>query len=184
MEHGPGPVYGLPGRHESFWMESTPETSHPPLPGNLETDVAVVGGGITGITTAFLLKRAGYTVAVIEGGRVYQGVTGHTTAKVTSLHRLIYRELISRFGGGQAKQYADANQAAIEAIASIVREYEIPCDFVRRPAYTYAESEDDRDLVMAEADAARSLGLPATFVEETGLQCPHGHPLVPDVLWR
>jgi len=169
MEHGPGPVYGLPGRHESYWMETTPETSYPPLPGNLETDVAVVGGGITGITTAVLLKQAGYTVAVIEGGRVYRGVTGHTTAKVTSLHRLIYHKLISRFGGGQAKQYADANQAAIETIASFVREYDIPCNFVRRPAYTYAESEDSRDLVMAEADAARSLGIPATFVEEIGL---------------
>ena len=88
---------------------------------------------------------------------------------MTSLHRLIYHKLISRFGGGQAKQYADANQAAIETIASFVREYDIPCNFVRRPAYTYAESEDSRDLVMAEADAARSLGIPATFVEEIGL---------------
>ncbi|WP_292365010.1 MULTISPECIES: FAD-dependent oxidoreductase, partial [unclassified Methanoculleus] len=95
MEHGPG-AYGLPGRHESFWIETTPETSYPSLPGNLETDVAVVGGGITGITTAVLLKQAGYAVAVIEGDRICRGVTGHTTAKITSLHRLIYAELIDR----------------------------------------------------------------------------------------
>ncbi|MCK8519578.1 FAD-dependent oxidoreductase [Methanoculleus sp. 7T] len=169
MEHGPGTGYELPGRHESFWMETTPETSYPPLPGNVETDVAVVGGGITGITAAVLLKQAGYAVTVIEGDRICKGVTGHTTAKVTSLHRLIYANLIDRFGGGQAKQYADANQAAIEMIASFVREYNIPCDFERKPAYTYAESAESRDLVAAEADAARSLGLPATFTDDVPL---------------
>ncbi len=184
MEHGPGAgndcrsgrssstvrcEEDLPGRHESFWMETTPETSHPPLPGNLETDVAVVGGGVAGITTAVLLKQAGYTVTVIEGDRVCRGVTGHTTAKVTSLHRLIYADLIDRFGSRQAQQYADANQAAIGTIASFVLEYNIPCDFVRKPAYTYAESEDSRDRVAAEADAAKSLGLPATFTEDVPL---------------
>ena len=169
MEHEPGAGHGLPGRHESFWMETAPETSYPPLPGDLETDVAVVGGGITGITTAVLLKQAGYTVAVIEGDRISRGVTGHTTAKVTSLHRLIYRELVDRFGGSRAKQYADANQAAIGTIASLVLDYDIPCDFIRKPAYTYAESEDSRDLVAAEADAARSLGLPAAFVDDVPL---------------
>ncbi len=169
MEHGPGIGQGLPGRHESFWMETTAETLHPPLQENLETDVAVVGGGIAGITTAVLLKQAGYSVAVIEANRLCSGVTGHTTAKITSLHRLIYRELIDRFGNDQAQQYADANQAAIETIASTVQEYDIPCDFIRKPAYTYAESEDSRESVAAEADAARSLGLPATFTEEIPL---------------
>ncbi|MCT8337509.1 FAD-dependent oxidoreductase [Methanoculleus sp. Afa-1] len=169
MEHWPG-AYGLPGKAESYWMETTAaETPHPSLPGNLETDVAVVGGGIVGITAAVLLKQAGYAVALIDGDRVAGGVTGHTTAKVTALHRLIYTELIDRFGGRLAQQYAEANQAAIEAIASIAREHTIACDFVRKPAYTYAETEEEREKVAAEADAARSLGLPATFVEEIPL---------------
>jgi hypothetical protein len=57
MEHGPG-ADSLPGRHESFWIETTPETSYPPLPGNLETDVTVVGGGITRRTTPPPPKKA------------------------------------------------------------------------------------------------------------------------------
>ena len=151
-------------------METTAaETPNPPLPENMETDVAVVGGGIVGITAAVLLKRAGYAVALIEGDRIARGVTGHTTAKVTSLHRLIYKDLIDRFGSRLAQQYAEANQAAIETIASLVREYGIACDFARRPACTYAETEEGRDKVAAEADAARSLGLPAAFVEEIPL---------------
>ncbi|MDK2990637.1 MAG: hypothetical protein PWR16_2166, partial [Methanoculleus sp.] len=87
----------------------------------------------------------------------------------TSLHRLIYAELIDRFGSRQAHQYAEANQAAIETIASNVLEHDIPCNFEAKPAYTYAESEEARDLVAAEADAARSLGLPAAFTEDVPL---------------
>ncbi|MDV2482494.1 FAD-dependent oxidoreductase [Methanoculleus sp. Wushi-C6] len=169
MVYGPGEGYSLPGRHGSFWMETTAGVPHPPLSGNIETDVAVVGGGIAGITTAFLLKQAGYAVALIEAGRLSAGVTGHTTAKLTALHRLIYADLIDQFGSDLAQQYADANQTAVEQVASLIREYEIPCDFIRRPAYTYAESPDSRESVAAEADAARSLGLPAAFVEEVPL---------------
>ena len=169
MEIGPDTGHDLPGRHGSFWMEGVPGTSFGALPGDLETDVAVVGGGIVGITTAVLLKQAGYAVALIEGDRICRGVTGRTTAKVTALHRLIYHRLIDRFGSRQARQYADANQAAIEKIASFVERYSISCDFARRPAYTYAESEEARDLVTAEADAAKSLGLPATFTEDVPL---------------
>ncbi|WP_292521397.1 FAD-dependent oxidoreductase [Methanoculleus sp.] len=150
-------------------MATSPETAFPPLDGDGRVDVTVIGGGIAGITTAFLLKKAGLTVALIDAYRIITGTTGHTTAKITSLHRLVYRDLIDRVGSGKAKQYADANQAGLNLIASLVREYDIPCDFVRKPAYTYAESEESRDLVMDEADAARSLGLPAVFTEEVPL---------------
>ncbi|WP_292492454.1 FAD-dependent oxidoreductase [Methanoculleus sp. 10] len=159
----------LPGMAESYWVATSPETAFPPLDGAGRADVTVIGGGIAGITTAFLLKRAGLTVALIDAYRIITGATGHTTAKITSLHRLIYTGLIDRFGSGKARQYADANQAAIEAIASLVREYAIPCSFERKPAYTFAESVDDRERVAAEADAAKSLGLSAAFTEEVGL---------------
>ncbi|NMA88136.1 MAG: FAD-binding oxidoreductase, partial [Methanoculleus bourgensis] len=160
---------GLPGVAESYWVATSPETGFPPLDGHGRVDVTVIGGGIAGITTAFLLKRAGLTVALLDAGRIVKGATGYTTAKITSLHRLIYRDLIDRFGSTKARQYADANQAGIEMIASLVREYNIPCSFERKPAYTYAESEESRDSVAAEADAARSLHLPAAFVDDVPL---------------
>ncbi len=159
----------LPGTAESYWIATSPETGFPPLDGDGRVDVTVIGGGIAGITTAFLLKKAGLTVALIDAYRIATGTTGYTTAKITSLHRLIYADLIDRFGEERARQYAGANQAAIETIASLVREYDIPCSFEHKPAYTYAESEESRDLVAAEADAARSLGLPATFTEDVPL---------------
>jgi Rieske Fe-S protein len=90
------------GKQLSFWIETTPRTNFPTLQSNTAVDVAVLGGGIVGLTAAVLLKRLGKTVAVIEARRVAEGVTGHTTAKVTSQHRLIYDTLIKEHGEHKA----------------------------------------------------------------------------------
>ena len=76
------------GQPVSLWVATAGTTDYPVLSGDVETDVAVIGAGIAGLTAALALKRAGHTVAVIEAARVGTGVTGHTTGKVTSLHRL------------------------------------------------------------------------------------------------
>ena len=165
----PGPASETDGRPESLWLATTPTTDYDPLDGGLTVDTAVVGGGITGLTTAFELVDAGQTVAVVEADRVVRGVTGRTTAKLTSQHGLIYRFLRTNFGDQKAHQYARANEAAIDAVEQRVDELDIDCDFERRPAYTYAGSASDRKSVRAEAAAASELGLPATFVSETEL---------------
>ncbi len=147
-----------------------PESKYPPLSGDIRVDVAILGGGIVGITSAFLLKEAGVqSVAVIEADRILTGVTGHTTAKITSQHHLIYDRLLSKFGRRQAQQYAESNQAAIEKIASIVNSRKIDCDFVRKPAYVYAGSEDSVGKIRNEVQAAQKLGLPASFEENLPL---------------
>jgi glycine/D-amino acid oxidase-like deaminating enzyme/nitrite reductase/ring-hydroxylating ferredoxin subunit len=162
--------YVMPGRAESYWMATTPASNYPPLTGDIHVDVAILGGGMVGITTAFLLKEAGaLSVAVIEGDRILNGVTGHTTAKITSQHNLIYDRLLSRYGRRQAKQYAESNQAAIEKIASIVSSRDIACNFIRKPAYVYAGSEESIVKIRNEVDAAQSLGLPASFREDLPL---------------
>jgi glycine/D-amino acid oxidase-like deaminating enzyme/nitrite reductase/ring-hydroxylating ferredoxin subunit len=162
--------YILPGRAESYWMATTPESGYPSLSGDIRVDVAVLGGGIVGITSAFLLKEAGaLSVAVIEADRILTGVTGHTTAKVTSQHHLIYDRLLSKFGRRKAKQYAESNQAAIEKIASIVDSRNVACDFVRKPAYVYASSEESAGKILSEVEAAKNLGLPASFREDLPL---------------
>src|SRR5829696_3321751 len=83
----------------SYWVKSAPETNFPAYQGDdLRVEVVVLGGGITGLTTALLLQQAGASVAVVEAGRVACGVTGYTTAKVTSLHGLTYAKLTTTFG--------------------------------------------------------------------------------------
>ena len=90
--------YGLKNNPESYWISSIKVPDFPVLDKEVEVDIAVVGGGIAGITTAFLLKEAGFTVALVEARKLLHGTTGHTTAKVTSQHRLIYNYLINSFG--------------------------------------------------------------------------------------
>jgi glycine/D-amino acid oxidase-like deaminating enzyme/nitrite reductase/ring-hydroxylating ferredoxin subunit len=135
-------------------------------------DVAVLGGGITGISTALLLKRAGMTVAVVEADRVGAGVTGHTTAKLSSLHGLVYSQLASKFGDDGARAHGEANQAGIEQIAQWVEEESIECDFRRKPNYTYASSRDSLRDIEKEVDVAQRVGLPASYTEEADLPYP------------
>ncbi|HEX8748522.1 MAG TPA: FAD-binding oxidoreductase, partial [Pyrinomonadaceae bacterium] len=162
----------LPGRPVSLWIATTPETGFPRMEGDISVDVAVLGGGICGIATALQLKQSGMRVAVIEADRVVKSVTGNTTAKITSLHALIYDYLIKQFGEDKARLYGEAQQAAIERIASLVQEHGIDCDFRRTDAYTYTEREEELDQVKAEAEAATRLGLPAAYVESTPLPFP------------
>lgn len=159
-------------RNPSLWVGTTPETDYPPLAGEVAVDVAVIGGGITGLTTATLLKRAGATVAVVEAGRIAAGTTGYTTAKVTSLHSLIYAELMRMLGAERARIYADANQAGVEWVAEFVREAGIECDFRRMPAFTYTTEADRIDAIEAEVEASQQLGLPASATELTDLPYP------------
>ncbi|MBG1258807.1 FAD-dependent oxidoreductase [Nostoc commune] len=162
----------LSGKHISYWIDSTPTTNFPSLSNNLSVDVAIVGAGIAGITAATLLKRAGKTVAVIESQQISTGVSGHTTAKVTSLHQLIYADLIKNHGEEKAQIYAQSNQAALEFVAKTVTEEQIDCDFSRQSAYTFAETEDGLKDIEKEVEAALKIGLPATFVRKTSLPFP------------
>jgi glycine/D-amino acid oxidase-like deaminating enzyme/nitrite reductase/ring-hydroxylating ferredoxin subunit len=142
------------------------------MPGDVSADVAVLGGGITGLTAAVLLKRLGKRVVLIESRRIAEGVTGHTTAKVTSQHKLIYDTLVERHGEQKARLYAEANEAAIDRIASFVDEKEIDCEFRRLPAYVYTESREMVPQLEAEVEAAQKVRLPASFVEEVPLPFP------------
>jgi len=157
------------GRHEPLWLATSDRTDYDPLDGELRVDTAVVGGGIAGVTTAAKLDAADQSVALLERDRILGGTTGRTTAKVTSLHGLVYDELIDSFGVDRARQYAAANQAAIEDIARTVERRDIDCGFGRAPAYTYVVPGGDRAAVRAEVNAARELGLPAAYVEDCDL---------------
>lgn len=150
----------------SLWIASTQDTDYPRVEDDMDVDVAIIGGGITGITTAYLLKKAGARVAIIDSNRIIKGGTGHTTAKITSQHSLKYYKMVNAVGEEKARQYADANQEAIELIDKIIRENNIECDFRRAPAYVFAEDESYVQKIEDEVKTAVKLGLPAEYTEE------------------
>lgn len=160
----------LSGVPVSFWIASTEDTSYPQAVGDMEVDVAIIGGGITGLTTAYLLRKEGVRVAIIEANRIAKGVSGHTTAKITSQHSLIYDRLINTVGEEKSQQYAAANQAAIDLVENIARENNIQCDFKRLPAYVYTHDEKYIQKIEDEVKAALRLGIPAEYTDK--LQLP------------
>ena len=153
----------------SYWLSSASLPDFPTLDRDLDVDVAVVGGGIVGLTTALLLTRAGRKVAVLESLKLLHGTTGYTTAKVTSGHSLIYDSISSKHGDDAAMAYAAAQEAALQQMAAWVEEESIDCDFERRPNYVYCISEKDVPKIQAEAEAEDRAGLPSVLTTDTDL---------------
>lgn len=150
--------------HGSVWFQGAQGPAHPTLEGDRSVDVAVIGAGITGLTTALLLARAGRSVCVVERHTVASGTSGHTTAKVTSQHHLTYASLRATHGSRGAAAYGMAMEAAKEQVASLVGEG-IDCDFRRRAAHVYAIRPSEVPILERELRAARHAGLPASLVD-------------------
>ena len=156
----------------SLWFEGMDRERRPALDRDIGVDVAVVGAGIAGLTTALLLEREGMDVAVLEMRQVGAGATGYTTAKLSSLHGLAYTQLAGSLGRDAARTYGEANEAGIARIFELAGELGIECDLARKPNYTYAENASDLESVRGEAELARELGLPASFAADVDLPFP------------
>jgi glycine/D-amino acid oxidase-like deaminating enzyme len=150
----------------SFWLKNCPATNFPKLEKGLKVDVAVLGGGIAGITTAKLLKDSGNTVAVIESDRIVKDVTVGTTAKITMG---TYNILLSNLGKIKAQAIANANIKAFHKMIEIVKNNNINCELHRLPLYIYTESQEKANETLEEFEAAEQLGLPVSYIEEVPL---------------
>lgn len=152
---------------KSVWSESCKFRKREALNKDIKTDVLVIGAGIAGILTAYMLKQKGREVVVIDAAEIASGNTKNTTAKITSQHDLIYSKLISEFGEEKARQYAKANELAIKKYKEIIEYKRIECDFEEKPAYVYSLNEVD--VLKEEVEAAKNLGIDAEFVQEANL---------------
>src|SRR5436190_19350582 len=106
-------------RNVPVWIDDTRIRKFPKLQKNINVDVLVVGAGVTGITTAYLLKKAGSTVALIDRERMASIDTGHTTAHLTYVSDVSLQQLVRNFGKDHAQAAWDAGTAAIEEIERI-----------------------------------------------------------------
>ena len=151
-----------------FWIDSAPIPTFPKLQSNINVGVLVVGAGITGITTAYLLKKTGSTVAMIERERVALIDTGHTTAHLTYVTDVQLHELARNFGEDHAQAAWDSGKAAIEEIERIVAGEEVECEFTRVPAFLHVcmdrFSKTEASSLKKEADLATKLRFDAAYL--------------------
>lgn len=155
---------------KSIWHETKSLSGHPQLPGSIHTEAAVIGGGLSGILTAFYLTQCGIRTIILEARRIGSGQTGGTTAKITAQHGLIYQKLIRTFGENHARLYAAANRQAITEYARLIRSRSIDCEFKETSACLYTCSSDE--LLQREYTAACRLGILAQLSTETELPFP------------
>lgn len=159
----------LPDSAESYWIDSTGIPEFPKLEKDIHVDTVIVGGGITGITAAYLLANKGLKVALLEADRLLGGTTGHTTAKITAQHGLIYDELIKNMGRTKARLYYEANLEALQFIKNTIEKLQIDCDFRQQDAWIYATTEEYEQKIEKEAEAYQKLGIGGRLVDSIPL---------------
>ncbi|SEU12651.1 FAD-dependent oxidoreductase [Paenibacillus sp. NFR01] len=157
----------LPQFPSSLWRDTVDIPHFPKLMEDHRTEVAVVGGGITGITAAYLLAKEGYQVTLLEAGELFAGTTGFTTAKITAQHGLIYNELVAHFGEEQARLYYRSQREAMDFMLNTAKALDIDCGLTREDAYLYADAGDKATLkqLQDEFTAYRQLGIPGEWVD-------------------
>ena len=152
-----------------FWIDSAPIQKFPKLQRNISVDVVVVGAGVTGITTAYVLKKTGLTVALIERERAASIDTGHTTAHLTYITDVELLKLARNFSEDHAQAAWDSGAAAIDEIERIVEEEGIACKFTRVPAYLHVcpdgFSKKEVSGLKKEAGLAAKIGFDAAYLE-------------------
>jgi glycine/D-amino acid oxidase-like deaminating enzyme len=158
-----------PGKPESIWLDRAGYEPRPALEGERRADVAIVGGGIVGATTALLLAERGCEVVLVEARTVAGAVTGHSTAKATALQDTAYSEIERRAGREAAAAHAAANVEGVRLIESRAERHGIECALETAPSVLYTEDESTVDAISEELDAARDAGLDVEESDDTGL---------------
>jgi len=156
----------------STWTKTVLLPRFPQCDDDHEVDVVVVGAGITGVTAAYLLKKAGCKVALVERSRCGGFDTSNTTAHLTCVTDARLHQLVSRFGEETARLAWDAGRAAIDQIYQLIRQENITCGFQWVPGYLFAanpQSTSDRQSLQNDAELANKLGFPAEFLESVPL---------------
>ena len=145
--------------NNSFWLKNFEMQKFSKLQENIDVDVCIIGGGITGISTAYYLSKAGYKVIIIEKDTLMSKTSGHTTAKITSQHGIFYKYLYDSYDKEFATKYLKANEEAIKNIESIINLENIDCDFERKSAFVFTKKETELEKLKNEAHVVKGLGV-------------------------
>lgn len=159
----------LEGLNESYWICSTEGTNYHSLEEDIIVDVAIIGGGIAGLTSAFELAKTDLKVALFEANNIAMGTSGHTTAKITPQHNIVYSTIADKMGIEMTKQYAVANQNGMDFILDIVKNNNIDCSLRTLPSYIFTQDDSYIEKIQSEAEIASMLGFECDFLSTSPL---------------
>src|ERR1041385_7688866 len=143
----------------SIWMATANTPSPSPLKDSIRTDICIIGAGIAGLTTAFLLGREGRSVVVLDDGAVGGGMSGRTTAHLSNAYDDRYVEIEKLHGAEASRLTAESHTAAIEKVSEIVAGEKIECEFEWLDGFLFAATPDQIQLLEDELAAAHRAGL-------------------------
>lgn len=160
----------MPQETTSLWSNDVKLYSYPAVDSNLQCDVCVVGAGIAGITTAYLLGKSGKRVIVVDDGPVAGGQSQRTTGHLSFILRERFFDLENYFGTQKAKIAVESHRAAIDFINSVISEHKIDCDFSMQKAYLFLSPNQNSEIIEKELQAVKRLGLPGKKVPRAPLE--------------
>lgn len=162
----------FPEEPKSYWLDSINRESFPSLDETIQVDVGIVGAGITGITTAYLLAKQGLDVCLIDQQRIIDGTTARTTAKITAQHGLIYDEIIKHYGLEFAQSYYTANEEAARFIDELIKNNNIECNYEPHDSYIYTNEESYIQQLENEYEAYERIGIEGRLLDTCNLPIP------------
>jgi glycine/D-amino acid oxidase-like deaminating enzyme len=151
------------------WKNIERPKDYPQLSGNIETEIAIIGGGLAGVITAYLLAKEGRQVVLLEKKHIGSGATEYTTAFLTHDIDTDLADLVSMFGEDKAKAVWESHASAIDLIEKIVEEEKIDCEFTRCNIYSYATDTKEVEYLKEEKDIANRLGFKVEFSTDNNL---------------
>ena len=143
-------VIGL--KNYSIWLDSINKNNYPKLDKNIEVDILIIGGGITGISTAYHLINKGLNVCLVDRNKIGHGISSKTTGKLTILQDLMYTKLSKKHSSSILSQYLNSQKDAIKLVEEIIRENNIDCDFAKQKSYLFASTKEDVTKVKHEEE--------------------------------
>ncbi|MBQ3053849.1 MAG: FAD-dependent oxidoreductase [Clostridia bacterium] len=149
----------------SVWEKTAQKNEFKSLDRDINTDVLIIGGGITGVLCAYALSKEGVSCILAEAETIGSGITKNTTAKITVQHGLIYNKLINKWGIEKAKKYLEINKTALEKYINICKN--INCDFQKKDSYVYSINNSNK--IEKELKALEKLGIKAEFIKDLPL---------------
>lgn len=156
---------------KTYWIDNSKEKKeYKTLNKDIETDICIIGGGLTGITTAYYLNKYHIKNIILEKDNICQKTSGHSTAKITSQHGLFYKYLIQSEGVEFARKYYEINEKAIRNIEEIVQKEGIQCEFEKQSSYVFTQKIQDVEKIKEEIEAIKTIGGIANYIEGSDIE--------------